>query len=309
MKNDVLVLMEKCSHCLSFYDLESGNKISSIGLEDYPHEFVVDHEEKYAYAAYYGVLNSGVEGTHGNKVFIIDLAKQEIAKILSFKNYRRLHGITIDGNGRLYVLSENNHYLMIKNDPFKGDTFDRFVATGGERGHLMAVNQKGTKAFTMNIGSHNVSYLDLSQKNVPPIVIDTGYQKPEGFTFNSDESKLYVTNRLSDMISIIDTKTLQVIGSFPARKDPLRMKYFNEQLIVINYGDQSLSIINPENNQELKHVAFDSNPLYLSIDDTRKMAFVSLFSNELAVFNMKDWSFIKKFKTGIEPDVSYLIKG
>ena len=50
-----LLLVEKCSHCISWYDIESGKRVHSVGLPSYPHEFVTDGADRYAWVGHYGV--------------------------------------------------------------------------------------------------------------------------------------------------------------------------------------------------------------------------------------------------------------
>lgn len=59
MSQEILLLVEKCSHCFSYYDLDSGKLLHSIELEKFPHEFVVDSKNRYAYVGHYGVETSG----------------------------------------------------------------------------------------------------------------------------------------------------------------------------------------------------------------------------------------------------------
>ena len=42
MARDTLLLVEKCAHCFSWYDIESGERLHSLQLPDFPHEFVTD---------------------------------------------------------------------------------------------------------------------------------------------------------------------------------------------------------------------------------------------------------------------------
>ena len=42
MSREILLLVEKCAHTFSFYDVESGEALEHIRLPEFPHEFVVD---------------------------------------------------------------------------------------------------------------------------------------------------------------------------------------------------------------------------------------------------------------------------
>ena len=62
MSRDTLLLVEKCSHCFSYYDVDSGERIASIPLGTFPHEFVIDSAARNAYVGHYGVETSGHTG-------------------------------------------------------------------------------------------------------------------------------------------------------------------------------------------------------------------------------------------------------
>jgi hypothetical protein len=69
---DVLVVVEKGSHAVGFYDAASGRRLRTVGLPDHPHEMVVDSRRKPAYVGHYGVRMSSTVGEGGAAVFVID---------------------------------------------------------------------------------------------------------------------------------------------------------------------------------------------------------------------------------------------
>ena len=68
MTIEALLLVEKCSHCFSTYDLASGERIASVALPDYPHEFVTDAANRFAYVGHYGVEHSGISGPGAQRI-------------------------------------------------------------------------------------------------------------------------------------------------------------------------------------------------------------------------------------------------
>ena len=77
MSQEILLLVQKCAHTFSFYDVQSGDAIKHIRLPDFPHEFVVDSQNRFAYVGHYGIETSSHEGEGGCSVFVIDLEKAE----------------------------------------------------------------------------------------------------------------------------------------------------------------------------------------------------------------------------------------
>jgi hypothetical protein len=46
---------QKLAHSFSYYDLETGKELHRITFPDFPHEFAVDSESRYAYVGHYGI--------------------------------------------------------------------------------------------------------------------------------------------------------------------------------------------------------------------------------------------------------------
>ncbi len=58
MSQEILLLVQKCAHTFSFYDIDSGAVLRHIRLPEFPNEFVVDSRQRYAYVGHYGVESS-----------------------------------------------------------------------------------------------------------------------------------------------------------------------------------------------------------------------------------------------------------
>lgn len=56
------MLVEKSSHCLSFYDRETMQRLASIDLPQFSHEFAVSAGRTHAYVGHYGLRTSADHG-------------------------------------------------------------------------------------------------------------------------------------------------------------------------------------------------------------------------------------------------------
>lgn len=304
---EILLLVEKSSHAFSYYDIASGERIRSIALPDYPHEFVVDARQRYAYVGHYGVETSGHKGEGGHVVFIIDLALGAHVGNIDCSPYNRLHGMQIDEQDRLYVLSEDKATLLVFDQPQRGEAISRAVPTGGIKSHLFALSRDGEHAYAMNLLSHTVTHVKPHDACFAPVAVSPG-AKPEGYCLSADESILYVSNRLSGTISMIATATMTVLKSAPSRHDATRIYRFRDgRLLVTNYGDRSLSLFDPDTLEELAYVPAGARPIALSFHPLRDQAFVSLDDNRVGVFDLASLTFQRYIHTQLEPDVSRVI--
>jgi len=306
-KNNILLLVEKCSHCFSYYDIASGKRLKSIELKEYPHEFVVDKQQKYAYVGHYGVETSGHLGVGGTEVFQIDIAQQKLVRSINLEPFNRLHGMQVDDQDRLYVLSEEKATLLVIDNPETDNAPTKAVNTGGIKSHLFALTHDGKTAYTMNLLTHTVSKIAPHDATIAPILCNPGL-KPEGYALSGDEKTLFVTCRISNTLCAIDTQTMQVKYQADSRSDATRLYlYRDNRLVVTNYGEGSLSVVDSNNLQELAHILLGAKAIALSFHPEHQLAFISQDNDKLAYFNLDTLQIERLIDTQKEPDVSRVI--
>ena len=304
MTQEILLLVEKCSHCFSYYDIGSGERLHSIGLEEFPHEFVVDAAKRFAYVGHYGVETSGHLGHGGTRIFQIDIAARKLARTIDIAPFNRLHGMQMDAQGRLYALSEDRAQLVVLDHPETDTAPRRAVPTGGIKSRLFALTRDGQTAYVMNLLSHTVTKVRPHDATVAPVPCSPG-EKPEGYALSADEKTLYVTNRWSNTLAAIDTASMKVLREAPSREDATRLYLYRDgRLVVTNYGERSLSVVDPASLKELARIPMEARAIALSFHPTRPLAFVSQDNDKLGYFNMETLAFERFIATQREPDVS-----
>ena len=307
MTQEILLLVEKCSHCFSYYDVASGERLHSIQLEEFPHEFVVDAAKRFAYVGHYGVETSGHLGHGGTCIFQSDLAARKLARTIDIAPFNRLHGMQMDERGRLYALSEDRAQLVVLDHPETDTAPRRAVPAGGIKSHLFALTRDGQTAYVMNLLSHTVTKVRPYDATAAPVACSPG-EKPEGYALSADEKTLYVTNRWSNTLAAIDTASMKVLREAPSREDPTRLYLYRDgRLLVTNYGERSLSVVDPASLEELARIPMEARPIALSFHPTRPLAFVSQDNDKLGYFNMEALVFERFIATQREPDVSCVV--
>lgn len=304
MSQEILFLVEKCSHCVSYYDTVSGERINTIQLPNYPHEVAFDSNNQYAYLGHYGVETSGHIGDGGNQIFVIDINRAKHVRTIEVAPYNRLHGMHMDKLDRLYALSEDRAVLLSFDDPQTATAPDYGVPTGGLKSHLFAISQNGEFAYSMNLLSHTVTKIKPRDALFKPVAVSPG-KKPEGYCLINNDTQLLVTNRLSNTLSLIDTETMQVVKEVPTRNDATRIYQFRDgRLFITNYGDNNVSILTPETLEESACIELGARPIALSFHPKKSLAFISLDDNRIATLNLETLSVDSFFVTNLEPDVS-----
>ena len=306
MNQEVLLLVQKCAHTFSFYDVQTGAVLKHIRLPEFPHEFVVDSKNRFAYVGHYGIETSSHEGEGGCSVFVIDLERAEHVRTLSIWPFRRPHGLAMDDQDRLYVLSEGNSTLLIFDQPHLRDVPDRAIPSGGYKSHLVAMTRNGETAFALNLLSNTITRLKPQDPTIAPLPMQPGSQ-PEGNCFSRDERTLYVTTRGDNSIVAVDVETLKVTHRGRTGADPTRIyRDRQDRLYVTNYGEQSLSVFSPQLEQ-MRRVELDSTAIAMSLHPTRDLAFVTLKDQRVGMLDLNTWTFERYFETMLEPDVSLVI--
>ncbi len=301
---EVLLLVEKCSHCFSTYDLATGKRIASVPLPDYPHEFVTDSENRYAYVGHYGVEHSGIPGPGGHSIFQIDIRSSQLVRSIDLYPFNRIHGLQMDEMDRLYALSEERSTLLVLDTPQSDSAPKRAVSSGGIKSHLFALTRDGQTAYCMNLLSHTVAKVRPWDALAQPVLCQPG-EKPEGYCLSENEKTLYVTNRWSNTLAAIDTESMTVTRVVPSRNDATRLYRFRDgRILVTNYGERSLSIVDPATLEELAHVPTGARAIALSFHPIRPLAYVSLDDDRVGIFNLDSCTFEAYIPTQKEPDVS-----
>lgn len=311
---DVLILNQKSDHTISFYDLDTGKAVHHIRLPDYPHEFVVDKDEKYAYVGHYGVEGSDViDDNGGSSVFVLDITQSESkasgAWIHTLRTwpYRRIHGVALDSQNRLYAMSETDSTLVRFSKPLEQEQPDMAVASGGEKTHLFALSQDGETAFSVNLLSNTVCKIKPNDPTFTPIPLMTG-NKPEGNCLAKDEKTLYITNRNDNTVVAIDTDSMSIKHTAKAGTNPIRVyEMADGNLLVINFGETFLTKFSPDL-EELGKIDIGGKAMALSLHPNGKAAFLSLQGDTLAILDLDSNKITKQFDTLKDPDVSYLLK-
>ncbi len=305
-----LLLVQKCAHTFSFYDLTSGKAEKHIVLPNFPHEFTVDPRRKLAYVGHYGIETASHLGDMGgHSVFVIDLEKREHTATLNIWPFYRPHGITVDQEGRLYVMSEAHNTLLRFSAPYQQRVPDLAVPSGGYKTHLFALTADAQTAYALNLLSNTVTKIRPHDPAFAPVAVMPG-PTPEGNCLSADESLLYVANRGDDTIVAIDTASMKVVQRGKTRRDPNRVYRITDSqgrdwLLTTNSGEQSLSVFDLELH-EVKCIELPANPLALSLHPTARAAFLSFQDEKVRQLNLDNFAFEFEFSTLREPDSSYL---
>jgi DNA-binding beta-propeller fold protein YncE len=303
----VLVIVEKSDHAVAFYDLQQNCALGRVVLENFPHEMVVDGARGVAYVGQYGVRTAADPGEGGATVFAIDIARRKLLRTLDCRPFRRIHGLALDQQGRLYALSEAAAVLLVFDDPLRENLPSRAAVTGGLKSHLVAVTGDGERAYSMNLLTHTVTKFAPHCSVVGPSSLMPGIH-PEGNCFSADGKSLLVTNRGSSTIARIDSIAFVVRDVAPVRADPTRIYAVgSDRLLVTHFNSRSISILDAGSLSEIAHISCEGKPAAACIHPHQPIAYVSLDSNESVEVDVENGKILNSRRTGTEPDACFVM--
>lgn len=306
-ETDVLMVVEKSSHAVSFYDAESGQRLRTVGLPDYPHEMVVDSRGRFAYVGHYGVRMSSTVGEGGAAVFVIDLAERSLARTIDTRPFNRIHGMGIDRRDRLYALSEEKAVLLGFDAPSTDLAPTRAVPTHGVKTHLFTLSRDGERAYVTGLLSHTVSLVRPHDASAPPVLVTPG-QLPESSCLSQDEKTLFVGARKSSSLIAVDARTMKVRRTRKTGGDPLRVYTLDaERLLVTDIVANTLTVWSTDL-RPVRSLRLDGTPSAVTLHPNKPLAYVSLLgTHRIAVIDLNRFAVVNDFGTQLEPDASVLL--
>ena len=119
---------------------------------------------------------------------------------------------------------------------------------------------------------------------------------------------LFVSNRSSHTLCAIDTESMTVRRSAASRNDVTRINRARDgRLFTSNYGDRSLSVVDPDSLQETGYLPLEARAIALSFHPTKPLAFVSQDDDRVAVLDTARLRIERYIATRREPDVSKVV--
>lgn len=302
---DTLALVEKGEGRLAFYALPDGRRLDTIALGEQPHEMVADAAGRFGFVGNYGVQSWKAPGTGGHGVWVVDLAERRLVRMIDLAPLGRIHGVRVDGRGRLFALSESASVLARFDAPATDTSPARMIPLGGARSHYFVLTRDGTRAFVADTLSGGVIAADTDDIGTAPIKRRIG-TAPEALTLSRDERTLYVIDRSSGVIHALDASTLVLRAKRAMRGEAVRVVTLESgDLLVANRADRSLTRLDPQSLAERARLALPAAAAGLNLSgDT---VYAALEDDRVAIVDVAAWRIAGMFATGRAPDTAIVV--
>jgi YVTN family beta-propeller protein len=295
-----LIVLNKGEASASIIALATGEIVATLPVGDGPHEVAVSPDGNWAVAANYGGR------TPGSSLTVLDLRSSRPVRTIDLGTYRRPHGIAFLPDGkRVIVTSEQAKALVIVDVP--NGRVDRAIDLG-QPAHLMTLARDGKHAWTANIASGSVSWVDLDDGKVLTKVTGKG---PEGHDVSPSGQELWAADRTLNRISVMDATSLRILDSIPTGEFPNRLHFTPDGrwVLVSNITSGTVDVIDAATRRVVDHISFavDSvrspQPEGILIAPDGKRAWIALAgANRLAELDLGTRKVVRYIPTRQEPD-------
>ena len=187
---------------------------------------------------------------------------------------------------RLLVAEKGSHSLAIV-DPADGKVLAS-VPESGITGHEVVASPDGKLAFVpiygnSGVGSpgtdgQNIDVIDIpSRKIIGNIAFSHGV-RPHCPVIGPKDGRLYVTTEIDKTITIIDPRTLKIVGAIPTvqpQSHMLALSHDGRRAYTANVGPGTVSVIDIAARKILKVIPISSNTQRISISPDDKWVFTA----------------------------------
>ena len=294
-EGSVVLMLNKSDDTVAFVDPGSLEILGTAPTGVGPHEVAVERTGRYAYVANYG------RQSPGGSLSVIDVrARKEVEKIDLGSNCRP-HGLAFSPSDQeLWVTCEEDQ-LVIVVDPRERKVL-RTIDTGQNVTHMIVLTPDGRKAFTANIGSDTVTVIDTKSGKVDQIEVGGG---PEGIAITPDGKELWVAHRTDGDLSIISTRTNEILETVEAGNFPIRIKITpnGRFAMVSNAEGGDVAVFDTKSREIIKRIRIGEAPIGVLISPDGKQAFIaSTGADKVSVVDLESWEVTGTVKPGKEPD-------
>jgi len=135
--------------------------------------------------------------------------------------------------------------------------------------------------------------------------IKSNSKSPAHISFSNDSKFAFVTNVMSNDISVIDTKKQEIIKTIPVGKTPNegKLSMDEKRLYVASLMDNILSIVDIEKGSEIERISAGKGTHGVAVTDDDKYVWTAnRFSNDVTIIDIKNKMVVETIVTGEVPN-------
>ena len=212
-----VVVVNQQSDTVTLIDLKTMTAYRHVAVVGGPHEAAVSPDGRLVLVTNYNKPGVGQQKT----LSLIALPSGDTVKTIDLGVYRAPHDVRWVDAARVVVTVEGSQALLLVN--VTNGAVERVFKTGLAVSHMLALSTDRTRLYCSNMRDGSISAFDFATgaklKDVP-----TG-KECEGVGVTPDGRWVWAGNRAEDTISIVDTRSLEVVKRIPSPGFPYRVQF------------------------------------------------------------------------------------
>ena len=177
----------------------------------------------------------------------------------------------------LFVSNSASNYISVIDR-----SIERVIAavTVGDNPMGMVLNSTQERLYVVNSASRNISIVSTTQFSVLDTILLTAGIEPTDIAIIPDsknliEGKLYITNRISNDVAVVNTMTKRVsktiaVGTYPSA---IAADIVRKEIYVTNERSNNLSIINAIDDTLVANISVDTKPTGIVVGNDKVYVF------------------------------------
>ena len=211
---------------------------------------------------------------------------KNICIVASLYSVALVGGTALAQQPRLLVADKGDARLAIV-DPASGNVLGS-VPEGGITGHEVIASADGKLAFVPIYGNsgvgrpgtdgNNIAVIDISANKVVGNIAFSHGVRPHCPMMGPKDGRLYVTTELDKTITVIDPKTLKIVGSLPTGQPESHMMALSndgKRAYTANVGPGTVSVIDIAGRNVVKVIPISRTTQRISITPDDKWVFTA----------------------------------
>ena len=268
-RTGVLLVANQQSADASIIDLVSGVE-TRLAVGQGPHETAISPDGLLGVVTVYGAQ------VPGNTLAIIDMRERKIVRTIDLGTFRRPHDVAfLPGSSSRVAVTSEVARRIVEVDVTTG-TVTGQVETGAAGSHMLALAADGRTLFSANLGSGNISQLELGERAFVRHI--TVGPRPEGIAITPDGREVWVGSNEAGTVSVVDTKSGSIVATIPGLGVPYRitMSPDGKWAAVPDPEGNRVHVLDVTTRQLAGEIAVGGSPRGVDIAPDNRTAFVTL---------------------------------
>lgn len=297
---EYLLVLHKDESTVAYMDPTTGQIIRTLQVDLNPHEAAVSRDGKFAYISCAG----------GNTVAVIDVKQGQVVYSIAHPDFKFPHGMDVTHDNRwLWLVSTYSNKLFLISIP--EHRVEKVIDLYQTHTHMVHLTPDGKRAYVANIGSNNITVLDVETQQVL-LHLPVG-KGPEGVAMHPGGKTVYVANQEDNNVYVVCTETHKVLCRRRLGALPVRAVFSpnGRYCLLPNRESHDLSVVAHEHTGatpepspwEVKRIPVGKWPGGVVFRPDGTEAFVANNkTNDISVIDMALLKEVRRMDCGIHPD-------